>query len=79
MRASGEHSFCFSMFRRQRLELKIPHGHITFLDGSNVGYWSVYIDPDGLAGAYTGCCRWSAGCDALRDEAEKRTEKGSEG
>lgn len=67
------HAFCKSLLAERRKKYKCSQIRITALSDP-CGCWHIYIDPEGLVGAYNSsnhCCKWSAMIEALDDKFSK--------
>ncbi len=68
MKWQNEHRFCKGILAEKRKKYQCTQNRITALSDSTEA-WHVYIDPEGLVGAYTQCCcKWEAMIKALDDK-----------
>lgn len=57
------HAYCKKILSGKRKLYKCPQRRIAVL--KNVNHWEVYIEPEGLEGNFSGCCKYEAMIKAL--------------
>ncbi len=71
MKWQNEHRFCKQLLSEKRRTYKCFQNRISALKDST-GAWHIFIDPEGLVGAYGHCCcRYEAMIKALDEKFTK--------